>query len=412
MTSRSALIRAFLLASVLLLALPAVMRAQFTFTTNNGAITITGYTGSNGVVMIPSTIGGLPVTSVGDWAFYASSVTNVLIPDTVSNVGDGAFFNCESLTNVTLGNSISNIGDWAFGFCPSLISVCCRGNTPSLGGGNVFYGNLATIYYLSGATGWGPVLDGHPAVLWNPAVPYNYTINSDSITLTITKYTGSDSTAIIPNSINFLPVTSIGIFAFFNCNLTSATIPNSVANISEDAFRESASLTNVTFGNGLISIGAEAFGGCSSITSLTFPSSLNNIDEYGFEGCNSLTSIYFTGNAPAIDTVVFANNPTTVYYLPGTTGWNIFNANSELNPAELWLPQVLTNDGSFGLQSNGFGFSINWASGQTVVVEGCTNLVNPVWVPLTTNTLIGTTSYFSDPQWTNYPSRYYRLSSP
>ena len=176
---------------LLLLALPAAMQAQFDYTTNDGSITITGYTGSNGVVMIPCAIADLPVTSIGDWAFYATTVTNVLIPDSVTNIGDGAFFDCESLTNVTLGSSVTNIGDWTFAFCPSLMSVCGRGNAPSLGGRNVFYGNLATIYYLSGATNWGPMFDGRPAVLWNPPMPFNYTTNSDGITLTITGYTGS-----------------------------------------------------------------------------------------------------------------------------------------------------------------------------------------------------------------------------
>ena len=135
-----------LLALLLLLALPAVGQAQFNIITNNGTITITGYTGSNGMVMIPGAIAGLPVTSIGDWAFYyATSVTNVLIPDSVTNIGDGAFFDCQLLTNVTVGRSVTSMGDWTFAFCPSLMSVCCRGNGPSLGGGNVFYGNLATI---------------------------------------------------------------------------------------------------------------------------------------------------------------------------------------------------------------------------------------------------------------------------
>jgi hypothetical protein len=62
--------------------------------------------------------------------------------------------------------------------------------------------------------------------------------------------------------------------------------------------------------------------------------------------------------------------------------------------------------------TNPFSFNINWANGQTVVVEACTNLANPVWQPVQTNTLeIGTAS-FSDPQWTNYPNRFYRLRSP
>jgi predicted oxidoreductase len=81
-------------------------------------------------------------------------------------------------------------------------------------------------------------------------------------------------------------------------------------------------------------------------------------------------------------------------------------------PTALWLPRAQTNDGSFGVRSNQFGFNIIWADRMTVAVEACTNLTNPVWSPLQTNTLTGGSSYFSDPQWTNQPARFYRLHSP
>ena len=71
-----------------------------------------------------------------------------------------------------------------------------------------------------------------------------------------------------------------------------------------------------------------------------------------------------------------------------------------------------TSVASFGVRSNQFGFSIALASGQVVLVEACTNLANPNWSPLQTNTLSGDSLYFSDPQWTNYPARFYRLRSP
>jgi sugar lactone lactonase YvrE len=75
-------------------------------------------------------------------------------------------------------------------------------------------------------------------------------------------------------------------------------------------------------------------------------------------------------------------------------------------------PTILLNDGGFGVRSNPFGFNINWASGMTVVVEASPSLTNPTWYPLGTNTLTSGSSYFSDPQWTNYPSRFYRIRSP
>jgi hypothetical protein len=59
-----------------------------------------------------------------------------------------------------------------------------------------------------------------------------------------------------------------------------------------------------------------------------------------------------------------------------------------------------------------FRFNITWASGMVIVVDACTNLANPTWSPLQTNTLIGGSLYFSDPEWTNYPGRFCRLRSP
>ena len=81
-------------------------------------------------------------------------------------------------------------------------------------------------------------------------------------------------------------------------------------------------------------------------------------------------------------------------------------------PTALWKPQVQTSDASFGVQTNQFGFNISWASGMVVVVEACTNLDYPMWTPLQTDTLMNDMLYFSDPEWTNYPCRFYRLRMP
>jgi hypothetical protein len=64
------------------------------------------------------------------------------------------------------------------------------------------------------------------------------------------------------------------------------------------------------------------------------------------------------------------------------------------------------------VRRNQFGFNIKWASGMVVVVEACTDLANPVWSPVGTNMLTNGSSYFTDPQWTNYSARLYRLRSP
>ena len=142
-------------------------------------------------------------------------------------------------------------------------------------------------------------------------------------------------------------------------------------------------------------------------------SSVTSIGSYAFSCCASLTPVYFQGSAPTADSSVFAGDTnSTVYYLPGTTGWETAFGG---RPTTLWVlpnPLILKNGPSFGVQTNQFGFIISWATNLSVVVEACTNLANPNWAPLQTNTLTGGWSYFSDPQWANYPARLYRLRSP
>jgi hypothetical protein len=79
------------------------------------------------------------------------------------------------------------------------------------------------------------------------------------------------------------------------------------------------------------------------------------------------------------------------------------------------LPSILASSAGFGLQSNGFSFNISWAANLSVVVEACADLGNLVWQPLQTNTLTATPAggafQFSDPRWTNYPARFYRIRS-
>jgi hypothetical protein len=80
-----------------------------------------------------------------------------------------------------------------------------------------------------------------------------------------------------------------------------------------------------------------------------------------------------------------------------------------MRPTTLWLPLLQPVRGSLGLQTNQFGFQASWAAGQTVVVEASVNMMK--WQPILTNILATRSAYFSDPQWTNYPSRFYRLLS-
>ncbi len=151
------------------------------------------------------------------------------------------------------------------------------------------------------------------------------------------------------------------------------------------------------------------FSGCTGLTNVTIPDSVTSIEGGAFEGCTSLRAVYFEGRAPSLGANVFSDSNATVYYLPGAAGWGMIFGG---RPATVWKPLVQTSDASFGVRTNRFGFTVNWASGQVIVVEATTSLSNSIWIPVGTNTLVDGSSYFSDPQWTNYPARFYRLRWP
>ena len=213
-------------------------------------------------------------------------------------------------------------------------------------------------------------------------------------------------------------VTSIGDLAFYNCIvLESVTIPNSVTNMAYGAFLF-CNLTNVTIPTGVTSIGYWVFGYCANLNEVIIPVDVTNIVFGAFQGCSNLTYVRFKGNAPSApfdpnppygnDQFAYATNA-TAYYLPNSTGWGKSFAGL---PTAVWQPQIQIDDANFGVKSNVFGFNISWGSGMSIAVDATTSLLNPNWIPLATNTLTTDSLYFSDPQWTNYPSRFYRVRWP
>ena len=138
------------------------------------------------------------VTSIGNYAFWGcSGLTSITIPDSVTSIGSWAFENCTGLTSITLGNSVTSIGSWAFENCTGLTSIT------------------------------------------------------------------------IPNS-----VTSIGSYAFYGCTgLTSITIPNSVTRIGDEAFWNCTGLTSITIPNSVTRIGDRAFIGCTGLKDVYYTGS-------------------------------------------------------------------------------------------------------------------------------------------
>src|SRR5262249_20493337 len=122
-------------------------------------------------------------------------------------------------------------------------------------------------------------------------------------------------------------------------------------------------------------------------------------------------NVFFIGDAPGgvSPTTFSGDNGATVYYLPGSAGWTTTFAG---RPALLWNPQIQTGAGIFGVQSNQFRFTITGTTNIPMVVEASANLTNGPWLALQRITLSNGSVSFSDPQWTNYSTRFYRLRAP
>lgn len=452
-----------LLGLLLLSASPAA-QAQFGYMTNvnnTNTVTITNYSGHGGAVTIPTTINGLTVTAIGTDAFYdIPSVASVLMPNTVSNIGDYAFAYCVGMTNVTIPASVTNIGVFSFGFCSALTNVGLASNIRSIGNLAFAYTGISSVTIPASLTNIGVGAFADCASLTainvnqtNPAYGSALGVLYSSDMTDLVQYPGGLGGAVTIAG----AVTSIGADAFEGCaKLASVNISDSVTNIGDDAFSECTSLTNVTipasvsrisdyvfYGcielanitipNSITSIGVqaftetgltnvtipssvtniatEAFDVCPFLASITIAGSVTNLGDYVFYNCFSLNSVYFTGNPPAVGASVFESDTPTLYYLPDTTNWNAFSTAVEC-PAVLWNPIILAAGDNFGIDGNNFGFTITNAANLTVVVEACSNLVNPVWTPLQTVTLTNGSFYFSEPLQTNCANRYYGLGLP
>jgi len=168
---------------------------DYTYIVENGEATITGYTGTGGDVTIPATLGGYPVTTIGDEAFYSCrGMTSVTIPDSVTTIGGWAFDSCENLTSVTIPDNVTTLGNGAFAYCSSLTSV---------------------------------------------------TIGDGVTAVSMYAFHECESLASVTIGNN---VKTIGAEALFSCyNLTEVTIPDSVTTIDNYAFANCYSLTDVYY---------------------------------------------------------------------------------------------------------------------------------------------------------------------
>ena len=188
------------------------------------------------------------VTSIGENAFFdCQNLNSIVIPNNITNIGESAFGGCISLASITIPNSVIDIGEWAFGECISLAS-CTIGNGVRSIGYAAFYGCIFTsITIPKSVTNIGEFAFGAC-----------YALTSISIENGNTQYDSRDNcNAIIETATNTL---------IAGCQNT--IIPNSVTSIGDDAFHACFTLTSITIPNSVTSIGSEAFVSCESLTTV------------------------------------------------------------------------------------------------------------------------------------------------
>ncbi|MBQ4143776.1 MAG: leucine-rich repeat domain-containing protein [Thermoguttaceae bacterium] len=218
---------------------------DFEYAIHDGHIEIVKYTGTVSEVLIPSTIDGLPVTHIGDSAFWCRKhLTSVTIPESVTHIGKKAFYWCESLTSIQLPENLTHLGERAFFLCKSLPSVTIPASVSHIGGGAFSLCWKLREIFVSSKNSHFKSIDG---IL--------FTIDGKILIqvpagISLTEYTTPDG------------VETIGGGAFAGCGLLSVNIPDSVTVIEDYAFSECANLIFMTFPRNLINIGENAFSKC------------------------------------------------------------------------------------------------------------------------------------------------------
>lgn len=247
------------------------------------------------------------VIRAGELVEYNGAATEVVIPNTVTIIGGGAFEGCKGLLSVTIPNSVTTIGYAAFSGCINLKSITIPNSVTSFGSGegfNAFYlSNLETVVIAAGTTSIRDETFSSCYSLKKVVIPDSVTsigekafyLCENLIQIKIPKsvtfignhaFSGCSSLTdiVIPNS-----VTTIGDGAFSVCsNLTDIVIPNRVTTIADGAFESCRSLTSIVIPNGVTSIGNRAFYDCRNLTDIVIPDSVEKVGLYAFESCPNL----------------------------------------------------------------------------------------------------------------------------
>lgn len=256
------------------------------------------------------------ITEIEALAFSGcTGLSNITLPESITTIENGVFSNCSNLTSITIPNGVTSIWDRAFSDCSNLTSIAIPSSVKKIGGG-AFYKceKLTNITIPEGVSSIEESLFSGCKSLNDVIIPKSVTSIGSSA------FYGCSSLLeiTIPDK-----VTSIGWSAFSGCsNLTEITIPDNVTSIGWSAFSNCSGLSEIILPDTLISIESNTFSNCTNLTTITIPQEITSIGYDAFNGCSKLSKIYYTGTAEDWDSIYIgtSNYPlkkATINYLPG-----------------------------------------------------------------------------------------------
>ena len=257
------------------------------------------------------------------WKDYAASITAVILPDGLTNIGLGAFYGCTGLTTVEIPNSVTSIGYQAFCGCYSLVSVAMSSNVTSIG--EYAFKNCSALTAID--------------------IPEGVAAIEKQAFFSCSRLTS----VVIPNSAQY-----IGDLAFFNCaDLATVTFGENIGEVRYQAFYGCISLTDAHLPNSVTAIGGEVFSGCTALKTVTMGDNVTTIGAKTFYKCNNLVSVALSRGLTEIADATFFNcealKDVTVPATVTAIGESAFQYCATL--ASVTIPKGVTTVGKYAFHS-------------------------------------------------------------
>lgn len=301
---------------------------SFRYKKSNHGVSIIEYTANEASVEVPKQIEELDVVEIGAGAFRGKSAENVTLPDTVVQIGAGAFENCSSLKKINMPSALVVIYGNAFAECTSLETIVFPETLQYFGEG-AFY-NCTSLNYVEIPKA---VNDFNGSVFGGCEKLYDISVNAENPyymsegnviyskdkTMLVAFPCAHDGVYSIPEG-----TLAIGYAAFYKCSgLEEIIMPSTLKTIENAAFVKCSSLTSAEIPESVTSLGGYAFSGCTSLRSVSIPRSVSELKEYTFANCSSLENVKLYSTISSIGENAFS----------GCTTACTIETDSDTNPA-------------------------------------------------------------------------------